>query len=94
MTAGLASSNLLTKGLRYQKFINKGIDVGLEASEKVAVRLNEMEDKVNAKIDKKVEAVREEGKKKTAERELPKIKEPDAESEDLSMYPGSKKFAW
>lgn len=86
LTAGLASSNILTKGLRYQNVINKGIDVGLSATEKVAVRLNEMEDKVNEKIDDKLEEVR-------SERELPVIKESEADT-GADYYPGSKRFAY
>lgn len=101
LTGGLASSNVLTKGLRYQKLINKGIDVGLEVTENIAGKMNEVEDKINRAIDDSLEAMREEKEQKDSERmveksakkerDLPVIKEPESDVED-DYYPGMKRM--
>lgn len=90
LTGGLASSNVLTKGLRYSKLINKGIDFGLEVSEYAAGKMNDLEDKINQAIDNNLEAMREEralkdAERKSKDRELPVIKEPEPEPD---YYPG------
>ena len=91
-TMGLASSQVLTKGMRYSKFINKGIDVGLDYSEKIAEKMNSFEDRVNEKIDDRLYAQKNESELNTKApegsesklkegRELPVIK-PNEPEED------------
>lgn len=82
LTGGLASSNVLTKGIRYSKTINAGIDTGIAVSSKVAPKLKQAETKVNSKIDDAVSNEKAKLAEKKKERELPVLKEQDDNTDE------------